>query len=124
MRISDWSSDVCSSDLPELPAFVGVEGRQQGAGRLAVAQQLGDADRQRQQFLGFLVVAAGALLEGDDPLLDALQVGPPQLGGDGLGVADRVDRTLDRGGATLEEAKPEDTGVDAPAAGAERVREA
>src|SRR3546814_3289306 len=25
MRISDWSSDVCSSDLEELPALVGLE---------------------------------------------------------------------------------------------------
>src|SRR3546814_20684461 len=50
MRISDWSSDVCSSDLllEELLAEVGVAGHlAQGAdlapGRAHVAQQVGDA---------------------------------------------------------------------------------
>src|SRR3546814_10910825 len=36
MRISDWSSDVCSSDLSTLPDFTGVE-RGALAGRLLLA---------------------------------------------------------------------------------------
>src|SRR3546814_6912430 len=49
MRISDWSSDVCSSDLSPWPADQGEAEREQRAGRRAVRQQLEQRiDRHRQ----------------------------------------------------------------------------
>src|SRR3546814_19517588 len=40
MRISDWSSDVCSSDLGELGAVALDRGRAVGASLVAVAEEL------------------------------------------------------------------------------------
>src|SRR3546814_20204261 len=53
MRISDWSSDVCSSDLSPWPADQGEAEREQRAGRRAVRQQLEQRiDRHRQMQAG------------------------------------------------------------------------
>src|SRR3546814_9261516 len=71
MRISDWSSDVCSSDLVE---------------RLA---EHGGRD------LGLLVAARCLLLKGRDALFQAFEIGQQQLGLDRLGIGDRVDPVLD-----------------------------
>src|SRR3546814_5706984 len=57
MRISDWSSDVCSSDLAELAALIdftaiGVEMQRVGAGqiggigRAAIDLEIGELDQQ------------------------------------------------------------------------------
>src|SRR4029077_18376180 len=63
--------------------------------------------------LGFLVVAARFLLRGQDALLEALEISQQQLGLDGLGVADRVDRALDMSDvAALEAAEHMGDGVD------------
>src|SRR3546814_11902977 len=43
MRISDWSSDVCSSDLPGGVNGVGLVGRNGAAGRGKVGEAVGEA---------------------------------------------------------------------------------
>src|SRR3546814_3915559 len=45
MRISDWSSDVCSSDLPPTPAHPGRSRR--GSPRYAASHGGGPTDRRR-----------------------------------------------------------------------------
>src|SRR3546814_3641391 len=45
MRISDWSSDVCSSDLPRLDALLEVEFDQAGAFACQLLKQLDELDR-------------------------------------------------------------------------------
>src|SRR3546814_7873290 len=57
MRISDWSSDVCSSDLAEM--IVGVELRD----RLRKSRRHGDAARIR--LLGLFRVVIGRVLVAD-----------------------------------------------------------
>src|SRR3546814_13107062 len=49
MRISDWSSDVCSSDLQRLPAAQVVPHPLQGQGALAADVQAGHALLQELQ---------------------------------------------------------------------------
>src|SRR3546814_18644767 len=68
MRISDWSSDVCSSDLPGLQAIEGVEvasvcNRTEESGR-RVAEQFGIAR---------VVTDPGDVIH--DPDLDAVCIG-------------------------------------------------
>src|SRR3546814_10332236 len=60
MRISDWSSDVCSSDLPE-PVAIGAHAQQRvgslhqpGARRLACTQRREQA-RQAEPFEDFVI---------------------------------------------------------------------
>src|SRR3546814_12338897 len=87
MRISDWSSDVCSSDLPEDEVdrlAVGREGEQDAAvhdRRAAVVHELGlEIDRR----------AAGDDLK--------IMVGQPRQQRPAGGLADRPDRTEGRRG--------------------------
>src|SRR3546814_2135366 len=44
MRISDWSSDVCSSDLRALPEQRGFEGRLKVRGAAVVERYFGDSE--------------------------------------------------------------------------------
>src|SRR3546814_19882317 len=79
MRISDWSSDVCSSDLPARPA----------AGAAA-----GDQHRQYPEDRGRLLRVAdqGFAVQAPDPF-----AGPPPPGGDGpCEGADRTQPARDR----------------------------
>src|SRR3546814_10941525 len=56
MRISDWSSDVCSSDLADLT----IEGKIEGAGHVRIAGKFkGDVNVQ-----GDLTIEKGAKLSG------------------------------------------------------------
>src|SRR3546814_17347189 len=88
MRISDWSSDVCSSDLPADPADrIGCMDRAVLAGPVRTP-----ACRRAMRCLRHHAYAANALLPGmpvaDDPLADAvgrrqalfLQRRPPRCG--------------------------------------------
>jgi hypothetical protein len=52
----------------------------------------------------FLVAALGALLDVDDALLEAFEVGQHQLGLDDLEIRDRVDTVLDVGDVVVDEA--------------------
>src|SRR3546814_2388798 len=65
MRISDWSSDVCSSDLRDLA--VGVELR---VGQ-PVGRRLGIAERHEDHAVGDSAVGAGDQLDGAAPRRDA-----------------------------------------------------
>src|SRR3546814_1879060 len=69
MRISDWSSDVCSSDL-----------------RLA---------EHRCCDLCFLVALRGLFCESGNALFEAFEVGQQQFGLDRLGIGDGIDLVLD-----------------------------
>src|SRR3546814_13601054 len=70
MRISDWSSDVCSSDLPssEVPAVARLAGVQPRADPLGDAAQLRGAAR--RQGAGLVLAVAGAGRAGALALLD------------------------------------------------------
>src|SRR3546814_18182268 len=85
MRISDWSSDVCSSDLREQDRaeavcrfcdtdFVGTAG--EGGGKFTSAEALADAALQfwgRAEGQRFIVLTGGEpMLQVDDALVDAL----------------------------------------------------
>src|SRR3546814_12264822 len=93
MRISDWSSDVCSSDLilPQMPLRqqVGEEGREFKAGRAEIGQQLAECvlDAQAQNRPGW--ITAISLIESEQGALaahisegaDGLAVEPDEKGG-------------------------------------------
>src|SRR3546814_12931279 len=82
MRISDWSSDVCSSDLVahQLEAWIGNQGR---AGVGNQRQRLAAGHRLQQ---AAAVAFAGMIVVGGERRGDAL--GAQQLAGD-TGVLDR-----------------------------------
>src|SRR3546814_10446876 len=61
MRISDWSSDVCSSDLPRPPL---VRARRDGRRRALSTFRMGACPRPRRQLLHR---SAGADVRGNDP---------------------------------------------------------
>src|SRR3546814_13960171 len=107
MRISDWSSDVCSSDLLQGGAVLGAvailqvdeaetgqgqEGRQRGKARalrradLAIAAVPGDAD-QRQ----ILALAIARAQRGNARLVDAPRPGAGALPGAVAGHGGTVD---------------------------------
>src|SRR3546814_2223591 len=84
MRISDWSSDVCSSDLAECRAFAGFAFEADFA-----THQLGELARDRQTEAAAADLAAANLPERlEQPL--AL------LGGDALRAVDLLADLLDR----------------------------
>src|SRR3546814_2793192 len=72
MRISDWSSDVCSSDLPRTRPADAIERARCRRGNIGVAPvqaaegDVGDTDVGERQKLGFAVVG----VEDGDPALD------------------------------------------------------
>ena len=83
-----------------------------------------DAVDEVEAFLGLLVVALGLLLERDDALLEAVEIGQHQLGLDRLDVGDRVDLALDMGDVgVLEAAHHVGDGVDLADVGEELVAE-
>src|SRR3546814_3273755 len=49
MRISDWSSDVCSSDLEQTGEYASVAGCGKGAVKACAAQRMPDAQHQHRQ---------------------------------------------------------------------------
>src|SRR3546814_19545280 len=79
MRISDWSSDVCSSDLHEARIDVGDA----GLCEQAVEEEAGEVFEVADGDLQEVIHVAGQRVAGDDfvPLVD--EVGQ---GGDGIGV--------------------------------------
>src|SRR3546814_12223952 len=77
MRISDWSSDVCSSDLAEADGIaVGVEDREQDAAPEAIGLAPGAVDEADAALLDAVVGQPEGLDEG----VPALR-GPPDLEG-------------------------------------------
>ena len=72
--------------------------------RLAVAQQRQHRLDDRELRARLLVVAAHALLGGDEAALETVEIGEHQLGLDRLGVAHRIDRALDMGDVRILEA--------------------
>src|SRR3546814_2240414 len=84
MRISDWSSDVCSSDLP------------------AVAQRV-QVQRAREPVLEAAGRVRGLVLEGEADAGEAVELQPQQVGvGRARGLAaqlfERVDGPVAQGG--------------------------
>src|SRR3546814_17403491 len=68
MRISDWSSDVCSSDLPHVPVWVAGDGPR----TLQLAGRIGDA----------AIVGNGATPELVRYALDQIRIGAESVGRD------------------------------------------
>src|SRR3546814_3359667 len=97
MRISDWSSDVCSSDLQlagdqmqiaQLQLFFGLQ--RQRARRLATVEMRLHALQQLVFGECFLVAGFGGLGEALGGLGDAVEIGKAEFSVDDLDVSDRV----------------------------------
>src|SRR3546814_2354172 len=73
MRISDWSSDVCSSDLQAHVAASGVEGSKQSSAKrfVSTGKKLCEAGNERaaaKQFRAALKIAGVAEVETDSQM--------------------------------------------------------
>src|SRR3546814_8515734 len=103
MRISDWSSDVCSSDLAELAELVGVAGLQAAVGMRHHLEVAAIAADHRDEFfvaredpphaggmvlhgLELVLVEFEDALEGGDHLLDEAALDHLHVGNDPAAV--------------------------------------
>src|SRR3546814_20365155 len=106
MRISDWSSDVCSSDLLRIPAMGGAAEREDallGPGLFLVAARPADGGvepppvQRLLEGLGLhhVGVHGGAVADRTDALGNAIRVGPdmpltPRHGGAALAETEHL----------------------------------
>src|SRR3546814_7475545 len=82
MRISDWSSDVCSSDLSDIVAEIAAASREQATGLDQINTAVGSMDEMTQRNAALVeeTTAAAQLLNGQAQELAQL-VGFFRLGG-------------------------------------------
>src|SRR3546814_2538562 len=73
MRISDWSSDVCSSDLSRSPAHIEKARREFRVGNLYINRGITGAVVERQPFGGIKLSGIGSKAGGPDYLLQFLE---------------------------------------------------
>src|SRR3546814_10494707 len=100
MRISDWSSDVCSSDLP---LFLHVLRLRQSRG-LSGPQQFQSLAQHGCACLRLLVALLPFLDKIGHSLIKALKVREHQLRFDGLRISDGIDLAFDMGDVIIDEA--------------------
>src|SRR3546814_4833344 len=115
MRISDWSSDVCSSDLWQRTARAEAAVAEQalsGIGREALARLSGDLARTQAEHAGAIATASRLavrteLANGLSPALDTLRDGMAGLSASVTAIARDMMPGLDRLRAGVDAAGPE-----------------